>query len=238
MRTRVMKLCWLTALCLTLAGATASAETLRLRGETMGTTWQVSVAAAPSAAADPLKPRIEALLERINNLMSTYRPQSELSRLNANSSRDWLPVSQELFTVLSAAIVRQSLQLRISSTHDALTKVMNRAFFEERLADELVRGRRTGQPLCVALLDIDHFKRVNDTYGHLAGDEVLSEVARRLTAGVRGPDAVGRWGGEEFLMLLPEADEAEAVAAAERLRTQVQAPVSRQSHQRPPSQRS
>ncbi len=98
-----MKLCWLTALWLTLAGATASAETLRLRGETMGTTWQVSVAAAPSPAADPLKPRIEALLERINNLMSTYRPQSELSRLNANSSRDWLPVSQELFTVLSAA---------------------------------------------------------------------------------------------------------------------------------------
>lgn len=93
---------WLTALWLTLASATVSAETLRLRGETMGTTWQVSVAAAP-AAASTLKPRIDTLLERINDQMSTYRPRSELSRLNANPSRDWLPVSQELFTVLSAA---------------------------------------------------------------------------------------------------------------------------------------
>jgi len=125
------------------------------------------------------------------------------------------------FTVLSAAIVRQSLQLRISSTHDALTKVMNRAFFEERMADELVRGRRTGQPLCVALLDIDHFKRVNDEHGHDAGDAALQVVASVMRRSLRRTDLLARYGGEEFAVAFPETRLPEAFGKLEQLRLEI-----------------
>jgi thiamine biosynthesis lipoprotein len=93
---------WLSAGALWYSPGTAQADPLTLLGETMGTTYRVRVATAP-ATSDSLKPRIDALLERINNQMSTYRPQSELSRLNANDSRDWIAVSSELYSVLAAA---------------------------------------------------------------------------------------------------------------------------------------
>ena len=125
------------------------------------------------------------------------------------------------FTVLSAAIVRQSLQLRISSTHDALTKVMNRAFFEERLQDELARGRRAGQPLCVALLDIDHFKRVNDEHGHDAGDAALQVVASVMRRALRRTDLVARYGGEEFAIAFPDTRLPEAFGKLEQLRLEI-----------------
>lgn len=94
--------CYLLILVLGLAPRAAPADDLRLRGETMGTTYRVSVAATRDASVE-LKTHIDALLERINDQMSTYRPQSELSRLNANASREWLSVSAELYTVLAAA---------------------------------------------------------------------------------------------------------------------------------------
>jgi len=109
--------------------------------------------------------------------------------------------------------------------HDGLTGLLNRRALQDRAHAVLAAARRQRKPFAVALIDIDHFKRVNDTFGHLAGDEVLSEVAQRLTAAVRAPDDVGRWGGEEFLMLLADADETAAIAAAERLRAAMQRPI-------------
>lgn len=106
---------------------------------------------------------------------------------------------------------------RISRT-DSLTGLFNRW----HLQDELSRQRRTAErhhePLAVALFDIDHFKHVNDTYGHPAGDLVLVEFARRLAAQVRAGDVVGRWGGEEFLVLMPRTDLEGALCVAERIR--------------------
>lgn len=125
------------------------------------------------------------------------------------------------FTVLCAAIVRQSLQLRISSTHDALTRLMNRAFFEERLQDELSRASRSRAPLCVALLDIDHFKRVNDEHGHDAGDAALQVVASVLRRAVRRNDLIARWGGEEFAIAFPETRLPEAFGKLEQLRLEI-----------------
>ncbi|MFN7977594.1 MAG: diguanylate cyclase [Vicinamibacterales bacterium] len=116
-------------------------------------------------------------------------------------------------------------QMEALALHDGLTGLLNRRALQDRAHAVLAAARRQRKPFAVALVDIDHFKRINDTYGHLAGDEVLTEVARRMAAGVRGPDDVGRWGGEEFLLLLPDADESAAIAIAERLRTEVQAPV-------------
>ena len=104
---------------------------------------------------------------------------------------------------------------------DPLTGLPNRRAFDARLGEEVARAARTGRPLSLVLLDLDHFKRVNDEHGHPAGDAVLVEASRRLTTAARPGDALARVGGEEFAWLLPEAGAEEAVAAADRARSAV-----------------
>ncbi len=104
------------------------------------------------------------------------------------------------------------------ATTDLLTRVMNRQASLTRLAAEIERAARYGRRLSVALLDIDHFKRVNDTYGHAAGDLVLREVATLLRSNLRAVDAIGRYGGEEFVLVLPETDVDAAAGLVESLR--------------------
>jgi two-component system cell cycle response regulator len=103
--------------------------------------------------------------------------------------------------------------------HDGLTQLLNRRAVRDRAASEFARARRHRGPFAIAMMDIDHFKSVNDTYGHAAGDKVLGQVARRLAESVRASDDVGRWGGEEFLVLMPETNRQDPLAAGERLRT-------------------
>jgi len=104
---------------------------------------------------------------------------------------------------------------------DALTGMPNRRAITERALNELARARRHGTPFALAVIDVDGFKGVNDTIGHTAGDAVLRQIAQRLAARVRASDDAGRWGGEEFLVLLPGAAPAEALRAGERLRAHV-----------------
>jgi two-component system, cell cycle response regulator len=106
---------------------------------------------------------------------------------------------------------------RISRT-DALTGLRNRRHVEEYLAKLTSLARRNGEPIAVLVIDIDHFKSVNDTHGHDAGDAVLREVASRMLDSVRLEDMVGRWGGEEFLVVLPNTADQGAAELAERLR--------------------
>lgn len=103
--------------------------------------------------------------------------------------------------------------------HDSLTGLPNRRALEEQLPQDMARARRAGSPLCVAIVDIDHFKNYNDTHGHLAGDEVLRACAAAWDESLRGEDAIVRFGGEEFLVLLPRTDAEEAGEIIERLRT-------------------
>ena len=112
-------------------------------------------------------------------------------------------------------------QLEIASNTDPMTGVANRRHFEPRLADELSRARRHRQPLALLMLDIDHFKRVNDQYGHPAGDDVIRSLAQQCIAAARQIDVVARLGGEEFAILLPGANLDQAVQVAERLRALV-----------------
>jgi len=100
-------------------------------------------------------------------------------------------------------IVELQQSLRFAATHDFLTNLLNRSEILAALEREFARGGREGKPTTVILADIDHFKHVNDTLGHAAGDEVLKEVARRLKLDLRAYDVVGRLGGEEFLIILP-----------------------------------
>lgn len=111
--------------------------------------------------------------------------------------------------------------LRIQATRDALTGVYNRGAALRRLEEELDRAIRECKPLSVLMMDIDHFKNVNDTYGHLVGDAVLKETVRRIQAVIRSYDVVGRFGGEEFVVILPHADGDVAVRVAERIRAAV-----------------
>ena len=109
-------------------------------------------------------------------------------------------------------------KVRDMATHDSLTGLFNRRVLEEQLPREMARARRTRSPLCVALIDIDHFKAYNDSHGHLAGDEVLRECARAWDDALRGEDTIVRFGGEEFLVLLPDTAPEEAAEVVERLR--------------------
>jgi diguanylate cyclase (GGDEF)-like protein len=113
--------------------------------------------------------------------------------------------------------------LEEESTHDSLTKLFNRRYLDERLAAEVAFARRHGTDLSVIVLDVDHFKRVNDEYGHAVGDDVLVEVARRLRHCVRAEDLVARSGGEEFVVLLRAIDVDGSSVAAERMREAVEA---------------
>lgn len=108
--------------------------------------------------------------------------------------------------------------LAVQATHDMLTGALNRAGLHEVLERELARAEREGTPLALVMADVDHFKRVNDTKGHQAGDAVLRAVARRLAECLRPYDLIGRYGGEEFVIVLPGCDTARAAALAERLR--------------------
>jgi diguanylate cyclase (GGDEF)-like protein len=119
---------------------------------------------------------------------------------------------------LLAEVQAKGEQLERHSREDALTGVANRRHFDERLAAEVARAERYGHPLCLLLLDLDHFKRINDSHGHGAGDIVLRRAARIMAASARSTDFVARIGGEEFAVLLPEQDGAGARAVAENLR--------------------
>jgi diguanylate cyclase (GGDEF)-like protein len=111
---------------------------------------------------------------------------------------------------------REELQQR--ATRDALTGLWNRPSILESLAREMARSQRTGTPLALALIDVDHFKLVNDTYGHHGGDEVLRELARRLGGAIHLNDWLGRYGGEELMVVMPGLPYAGAATPIERLR--------------------
>ncbi|WP_042695875.1 diguanylate cyclase domain-containing protein, partial [Azospirillum sp. B506] len=108
--------------------------------------------------------------------------------------------------------------LHAASQTDPLTELPNRRLMIERLEAELCRVGRSGGGFAMIMLDIDHFKEVNDAFGHAAGDQVLVEVATLLRRNLRGHDLCARWGGEEFLILLPDSNQTQAEMVAEKLR--------------------
>jgi diguanylate cyclase (GGDEF)-like protein len=120
----------------------------------------------------------------------------------------------------SLASEREALitQLQTSSNTDFLTGVLNRRAFFAQAAQQMGLSQRYGRGMAVVLFDIDHFKRINDTYGHQAGDVILRGVVQLVAGLLRKVDVLARYGGEEFIILLPEADLAQAGSAAEKLR--------------------
>ncbi|APW45829.1 sensor domain-containing diguanylate cyclase [Rhodoferax antarcticus] len=128
----------------------------------------------------------------------------------------------------------RQLQLKQMAYQDPLTQADNRRIFMEKLKNELARVERYGEEAALLMLDIDFFKRVNDTYGHVVGDTVLKHLVAVLYEGLRGVDSLGRLGGEEFAVLLPGTSHEAAVQLAERLRLAVQASPALQAGQTVP----
>lgn len=122
-----------------------------------------------------------------------------------------------------ALLALKSVELEKASITDALTGLFNRRRLDQTFDHELGRACRYGHPLSLILIDLDRFKAVNDTHGHQMGDQVLQDVSAILRHGIRSADTVGRWGGEEFLIICPETDLDGAMAVAEKLRATVAA---------------
>src|SRR5690606_18250008 len=129
-------------------------------------------------------------------------------RVRLRAGRRILDLQEELI------FVRE--KLRDQATHDSLTRLWNRAAICDILQREMDRAIRNNNPLSILLADIDHSKRINDTYGHLAGDAVLRKTAQRMKTVVRPSDGIGRYGGEEFLLVLPDCNENGAASIGER----------------------
>ncbi|MDJ0877137.1 MAG: diguanylate cyclase [Halieaceae bacterium] len=138
-----------------------------------------------------------------------------------NQRMFWIVVSCLLITAI-VILIRRYKKVRRKSLTDELTRIPNRSCMTEYLEQEMRRFRRYRRPCCVMLADIDDFKSFNDTYGHDCGDHVLAEVAQLMRKGVRDSDWVSRWGGEEFLVLLPETSLEKATQVAELLRKEIE----------------
>lgn len=137
---------------------------------------------------------------------------------------DFVKIGRSIFKFLSGDNIESSYHEEIFrlSTSDGLTQIYNRRYFEENLEREITRARRYGRPLALVLFDIDHFKNTNDKFGHRAGDFVLRQVAKLVSKRARSVDVVARFGGEEFVVILPEIDAGGAEHFAEDLRCLVE----------------
>ncbi|MEW6368673.1 MAG: diguanylate cyclase [Acidobacteriota bacterium] len=183
-----------------------------------------------------LQAELEA--EKREREVELLRKESTINALEVRRQRLWLGlvVSGLVFTTALSGVLynfyrlkrRSSAELGVAykrvaelAQKDELTGLLNRRSATERLQLEVVRSRRTQRPFSIVLLDVDNFKKINDQHGHPCGDAVLRSLAGLLTSGVRAEDMVARWGGEEFLMLLPETPRDGAMVLAEKLRSTV-----------------
>ena len=164
------------------------------------------------------------VLVDLNSTNGTYVNGTAVSARHLRDG-DRLQVGRSIFKFLMGSNIEQAYHEEIYrlKTTDGLTGANNKRSFEEEMQREFHRFLRYGRPMVLIMLDIDHFKNVNDTYGHLAGDRVLSELGRLIGGAVRSEDTFSRYGGEEFALLLPEMGIADGLRFAERLRADVAA---------------
>jgi diguanylate cyclase (GGDEF)-like protein len=168
-----------------------------------------------SALEAYMRLRQQMILASRERFRDSDRPFFDLmTRLNRCIDRVLFAIAEGYFGAFQAEIEKQAIT-------DPLTGLGNSRRFREALAAELKRSDRTGRPFSVVFLDVDNFKEINDSLGHVEADYTLTAIGRILVTHLRGSDLVCRWGGDEFIILLPETDRKEAIVLAERLRAEV-----------------
>ncbi|WP_293857719.1 GGDEF domain-containing protein [Steroidobacter sp.] len=197
----------------------ASSETLnkQLAGE------MKAMGESVDAAGDlqQIRQQVRSRLDSIDRHLQEFRQRETTFAAAIRNRNDQM---RSRIVELEAEAKRLHSQLQDEqrlSTIDALTKIPNRLAYEKRIDEELNRWRRFGQPICLAVWDVDHFKTINDSYGHRAGDRVLRAVAECFAGKVRSTDFVARYGGEEFVMILPGTQLDDAARFSERLRASI-----------------
>lgn len=204
---------------------------------------EAAIAAAETLLADP-DHRDHPLRAALADLLAVHRAQQERVERLVRISDGYHSLSRTHSSNLTEKFERQVRRLeklarisdlyqsnlreltealRETSLKDPLTELGNRRYLMDRLKEETERARRKDSPLCIALLDVDHFKQINDRHGHDTGDQALCRIAAAIRANVREYDTIGRWGGEEFLLLFPDTGEAEATLTVERVREAIAA---------------
>ncbi|ABK45434.1 response regulator receiver modulated diguanylate cyclase [Magnetococcus marinus MC-1] len=162
------------------------------------------------------------MTQRCNILPTIQLQEPSKSRDPITCAISWsfdATAGRQVFAFTDLYLIQRKINdLEKKVYHDPLTGAANRSRLYEKFHEEMKRSERYGSPVSILMLDIDHFKRVNDTYGHNAGDEVLLEVVKRMQGHVRVTDLVGRWGGEEFLLIAPETVLGAALEVAENIR--------------------
>jgi two-component system cell cycle response regulator len=197
--------------------------------------WMSSYALMGAAALHPS-------MRRVDERSATAAPDATLGRLTVLAAAvliapgvqsvqylrgDQVPVPlvagccAVMFLLVMVRMAGMVAAQRTAAITDGLTGLKTRRYFEQCLATETQRALRTGQPLGLLIIDVDHFKQVNDTFGHPGGDRVLIEIARRLTLAGRAGTVVARYGGEEFVLLMPQTDARQLTTAAEQIRQAV-----------------
>lgn len=169
-----------------------------------------------------LKFDIEDMVNRIVSAVDTFHTVEKQRRDEVYERIESLGQRMESMEA-EATELKSSLEAqRLEALRDALTELPNRAAYDEQVNAEFTRWRRHNRPLSLAIIDIDYFKKINDTLGHLRGDKVLRLVAREIARRVRNEDFVARYGGEEFVVVMPETDLQSAYVAMEKVRTAIE----------------
>jgi len=164
------------------------------------------------------------LVKDLGSTNGTFVNDEQIDGDHRLRNGDLIKIGRTIFKFIASNNIEAAYHDEIYrlTTVDGLTQVSNRRYFEDTLDRELSRCRRYHRSLSLVLVDIDHFKKINDTWGHLAGDAVLKDVATTIHSRIRREDVIARYGGEEFALLLPEIDLKGAVAMAEKVRKLVE----------------
>ncbi|WMS86162.1 GGDEF domain-containing protein [Pleionea litopenaei] len=196
-------------------------DTQKLDTDLTGAIADIQQEIADSPNLGPLKSRLlssfEHIFNSVNHFKETQKNKVKASLAELKIVREQLAVTEEEAERLKTNLKEQ----RFKAYNDPLTSLPNRYAYNERLTQEYSRWRRYRNSLSLAVCDIDYFKKINDQYGHQAGDEVLKAVANQLDHGLRESDFIARYGGEEFVILMPETRLADATKAINKLRLMV-----------------
>jgi diguanylate cyclase len=197
----------------------ASSETLNL--QLAGEMKAMGESVEAAGDVQQIRRQVRSRLDSIDRHLQEFR-QREVTLSSATRSRNDQMKARIVELEAEAKRLHHQLQdEQRQSAIDVLTKIPNRQAYEKRIEEELQRWKRFQQPTCVAVWDVDHFKRINDAYGHRAGDRVLRTVAECLANRIRGTDFIARYGGEEFVMILPGTQLDNATRLIEEMRTAI-----------------